>query len=356
MSYITGESEYGDYMEELFYNGAQGARKKDERAIAYLNSPNQFYATTNSSAAMHDMQVYAPCYPVACCPVNAVCVVPEFIRGMILHDTKDNIYVVAYGPCSLNYKDICFREITDYPFRNKVKFVVESDKKFKLFLKIPKWCKGETVTVNKKSFKYNIVDNYIVLDKEWNKGDVVLIDFKAEVEIKTIDDSDYASKYPLAVKYGALVFAYHLPERWEAIPGNPMTKLLKEWSWFNVYPEYEEADVDDPHEQIGLRRNQFSWNVALDENILPEDITIEEIPSNGYVWEKPMIKLHTIGYKAPYMLALYPEKTFETFEKYQYVTEKVSVELVPYGCTNLRLTYFPISLKRMWRRSLSIKI
>ena len=54
-----------------------------------------------------------------------------------------------------------------------------------------------------------------------------------------------------------------------------------------------------------------------------------------------MIKLHMTGYKAPYMVAPYPEKTFETFGKYQYVTEKVFLELVPYGCTNLRLTYFP---------------
>lgn len=341
MSYITGKSEYGDYMEEMFYNGAQGARKKDERAIAYLNSPNQFYATTTSSTAMNDMQVYAPCYPVACCPVNSVCVVPEFIRGMLLHDAESNIYAVAYGPCALKYKDISLREITDYPFRNKVEFVIECDKKFKFCLKIPKWSVEETVIINGKNVRYNVVDNYVVLERNWSNGDRIVINFKAEIEIKTVDDGDYASKYPLTVKYGALIFAYHLPEKWEEIQGSPMTPLPKDWSWFNVYPQYKEADVRDAHEQIGLRRNQFSWNIALDEKISPEDVTIEEVPKNGYVWENPMIKLHTTCYKAPYMLAPYPQKTFEVFGKYQYVTEKLPLELVPYGCTNLRLTYFP---------------
>ena len=103
MSYITGESKYGDRIEEMFYNGAQGARKKDEKAIAYLNAPNQIYATETSSSAVSDMQVYAPCYPVSCCPVNSVALLGNFIRSMMLCDENDNIYMNVYGPCSLKH-------------------------------------------------------------------------------------------------------------------------------------------------------------------------------------------------------------------------------------------------------------
>jgi len=59
------------------------------------------------------------------------------------------------------------------------------------------------------------------------------------------------------------------------------------------------------------------------------------------VWENPPIKLHTHCYKAPYLNALYEGKTFEPIGDYQYVTDKISLTLVPYGCTNLRITYFP---------------
>ena len=62
------------------------------------------------------------------------------------------------------------------------------------------------------------------------------------------------------------------------LTGSPMTKLPEDWSWFNVYPEYKEADVDDPHEQIGLRKKQISWNIAFDKNISLGDIKIEEMP------------------------------------------------------------------------------
>lgn len=342
MSYITGETKYGDLMEQMFYNGAQGARKKDEKAIAYLNAPNQIYATDISSSGFSDMQVYAPCYPTPCCPVNAVAVVPEFIRGMLLHDDSDNIYVMAYGPCSLNYKDISLKMDTYYPFRNRVSFRINCNKAFCLNLKIPSWCKKYTVWINDSVCEMAADGNsYVKLCQEWSVGDVVEISFEAKPKVIKIDDSDFAGKHPIAIQYGALVFAYHIPEKWEPIKGRPMTQLPEGWSWFNVTPSYQQSEEIDPYEMMGARREQFSWNIALDEDLTAEDIEIEELPENGYVWSNPMIKLHTYCYKAPYLCALYQSKTFEPYDEYQFVTEKLPLVLEPYGCTNLRITYFP---------------
>ncbi len=342
LSYITGNPKYGDYMEQMFYNGAQGARKKDEKAIAYLNAPNQIYATSASSAAAGAMQVYAPCYPVSCCPVNAVAVIPEFVRGTMLRDDDDNVYVVAYGPCSLNHKDISISEKTYYPFRNSVTFEINCDKKFALNLKVPCWSKKCVLKINGEERGCAVDKNgYIKVSREWTSGDTAEISFSAEIEVIKVDDSDCAKKYPLAVKYGALLFAYHIPENWTPIEGNPMTKLPDGWSWYDVTPKYDEPDEADYSINIGMRRERFSWNIALDENLKPEDIQIEELPENGYVWSNPMIKLHTHCYKAPYLCAMYQSRTFEPYEDYQYVTDKLPLTLEPYGCTNLRITYFP---------------
>lgn len=342
MSYITGDAKYGEYMEELFYNGAQGARKKDERAIAYLNSPNQLYATTKSSWAMGDMQVYAPCYPTACCPVMSVLLPPEFIRGLILRDGEDNLYFAAYGPCSLKYGDRALRVDTLYPFRNRVKITLECDGEFALHLRIPSWSEGYRVTVNGEEVKTEKDEaSYAPVRRLWKKGDEVEISFEASVKVQTVDDSDMASKFPLSIRYGALVFAYHVPEKWTPIKGTPMTPLPEGWSWFNVRAAFTPASVEDGHEEIGLRRWQYSWNFALDEKLSPADITVEERDVAGYVWENPPILLHTHCYKAPYLNATYQSKTFEPFEKYQYVTDRLDLTLEPYGCTNLRVTYFP---------------
>ena len=342
MSYITGESKYGDMMELMFYNAAQGARKKDEKAIAYLSAPNQVYATDKSSPAAKDMQVYAPCYPTSCCPVNAVVVIPEFIRGMMLHDDDDNIYIVAYGPCKLNYKNIEITVNTFYPFRNNVRIEIDRGGDFDINLKIPNWCKKYTVKTNHGAYDCNTNENgYATVRGAWKNGDFIEISFEAKVEVIKVDDSDNASKYPLAVKYGALVFSYHIPEHWEPIEGRPMTKLPDGWSWYNVLPAFEEANVKDAHERLGLRRDMISWNIALDENLSAKDFEIELIEPKGYEWENPMIKLHTHCYKAPLLCSPYPTKTLEPFGAYQPVTDKLPLTLEPYGCTNLRITYFP---------------
>ena len=341
LSCITGKAKYGELMERMFYNAAQGARKKDEKAIAYLSAPNQLYATDISSNAMFDMQVYAPCYPTACCPVNAVAVVPEFIRGMLLRDSDKNVYVMAYGPCSLDHDGVKLKVDTLYPFRNSVKIALSCCGTFALNLRIPEWSRGYTVKVNGVPFDVSEIDGFVAVKKSWNVDDEVEIDFEAKVEIVKIDDTDASKKYPIAIKYGPLVFSYHPQEKWTPIKGSPMTELPEGWSWYNVSPVHVEADLHDPHDRMGVRKYQISWNLALDEHLSPDDVEIEFVDKNGYPWETPMIKLHTHCYKAPNLFAPYPTKTFEPFGDYQEVTDKLDLELVPYGCTNLRVTYFP---------------
>ena len=69
---------------------------------------------------------------------------------------------------------------------------------------------------------------------------------------------------------------------------------------------------------------------------------MEEIAPEGYVWERPPIRLRVRGaYKAPFAYAPYPGKTSEVYEPELDVTHPVPLELVPYGCTALRITYFP---------------
>ncbi len=340
LSYITGKTKYGDLMEQIFYNAAQGARRKDEKAIAYMSAPNQIYATPESSHSWADTHTYAPCFPTACCPVAATLILPEFVRGMLLRDDNDGVFVMAYGPCSLTYKDINLELKTYYPFRNSVTVLLNCDKHFALNLKIPAWCKGFAVTINDEAVALTENDGFVSIDRKWNTGDEVTIKFNAQIEVFNVDDTDGAKKYPIAVRYGALIYSYHVPEKWIEYEGHPMTPLPKGYSWYKAVGDYTEADVPDPHDQIGLRRKQIPWNFALDKDITAEDFTIEELPKNGYVWENPMIKLHAHCYKAPYLCAPYPQKTFEPYGDYQVVTDKLPLELVPYGCTNLRITYF----------------
>jgi len=294
---------------------------------------------------VRDMQVYAPCYPVSCCPVNSVAVLGEFVRGMMLHDLEDNLYLSVYGPCTLTTDSKKLKMITQYPFRNRVRVQITQDSgEFTLFYRIPVWCKAHTVTVNgQKTETLPPEKGYAGIHRVWQKGDELTLTFEMACEVLRVDDSASSGKYPIAIRRGPLLYSLPIPEHWEAYPGTPCTPLPEGWSWFRVNPVFEEANDHDPHNRLGLRRHQISWNVALDEDLSPESITVEECDDGGYAWEVPQVKLKVAGYKAPYLCAPYPVRTFESFGARQPVTDRLTLTLVPYGCTALRITYFPIA-------------
>ncbi len=340
MHEITGEGVYGDMAEEIVYNGAEGARKKDERAIAYLSAPNQVFATDLSSPAMGDMQVYSPCYPVACCPVNSVALIPDFVRSMAMTDSSGNLYISLYGPCSIKYGNWNVKLNTGYPFRDKITVNIASRGGERIFLRIPAWCKKHTVLCD--GAEYSAVpsaDGYFSV-----AGDVKTVELTLfpEVEVLHVDDSDAAGKHPLAFRRGALLYSLPIEERWEPYYPETETPLAPEWPWFRVTPVYKEADCADSHERLGKNKENYTWNVAVDENISASEITFSEVETNGaYPWEAPPVTLSVPAYKAPYAVAPYPQKTFEPFGAKLSVSRKLTLTLVPYGATNLRISYFP---------------
>ena len=344
MGMITGEPQYGDYMERVFYNAAQGARKKDERAIAYFTSPNQVYATDYSSNTIDLTQVYAPCYPVSCCPVNSVVIGPEFVRNMMLGDDKGNVYINVYGPCTLETDGFKIEEKTLYPFRDTVNFTIHGEKECSVFLKIPSWCKKYVITLNNQAYPADAQNGYAQIHRLWTDGDSLTIRFEMETEVMRVDDRYAGKKHPIAIKRGVLMYSLHIPEIWAVCErGATMSNNTDEWPWYTANPQYTDADLYDAHEVMGAKRYQIGWNIALDERLKPSDITVEEVETDGYVWETPKIKMRLKGYRAPFLFSPSPQRTLEPFGDKQTVDMEKEIELVPYGCTNLRITYFPIA-------------
>ncbi|MEA4889039.1 MAG: glycoside hydrolase family 127 protein [Clostridiaceae bacterium] len=339
---ITGDPQYADIIERIAFNGAQGARKKDEKAIAYMSSPNQIFANGNSGYLHNDMQQYAPVYPVACCPVTSVWVVPDYVRSMALTDIEGNLYIAAYGPASIDFGSLRLNEETQYPFRDTIRFTVSAAKPQELTInfRIPGWCDGAELTVNGiPAGQPAQPGTYCPIRRIWQDGDIVSIRLPMTASVSRVDDGDGYAKYPLAVEYGPLLFSLPIPEVWTAVPGRPRTPLPEGWSWWDVNPELKYDQRGDIYEQQGLRKYNISWNVALDEALDPAQIEILHA-DNGYVWETPQVKLRVPGYKALYAYPPYPQKTMDVYQAPIDVQDELTLELVPFGCTNLRITYF----------------
>ncbi len=344
LAMITGDSCFADDMEQTVFNCAEGARRKDERAIAYLTSPNQVMATASSSYANEGHQVYAPCVPVACCPVNSVRVIPEFIRNIAL-EGKDGLYFSVYAPSAVQYGGMKITLDTDYPFRDRLIFRFEGDSEevpaISCHFRIPSWCDAPTAMLNGHPIALK-GSGYANIDHMFVPGDLLELHFPMKPYVTVLYDDDRLHMHPLSIFRGPLLFSLPIPEIWQGYPGHPATPLPEGWQWYQVHPVIPPSGLD-VYDDMGMRRNLITWNAALDENITSEEIEVMDDGSNEYPWEHSPITMHLCGWRAPYSYAPYPQKTLEPYVEngYAYVSGKMALSLVPYGCTALRISCFP---------------
>jgi DUF1680 family protein len=205
----SGASEYGDHIERLFFNAAQGARKHDGSCIAYLKSDNSYQMTGglngDTSNKLQTRYKYSPVHQDAavCCVPNAGRIAPYFIQHMWLKQ-KDTLVASLLGPCELNTTingtRVHITENTSYPYSNVVTFEVYGEKsEFTLRIRIPSW--ADKVNVN--TF-YKEEDGYVVVRKKWSGRQIVRMEFSPRVAVHQDNRHEYY------FTYGPLVLAVPL--------------------------------------------------------------------------------------------------------------------------------------------------
>ena len=351
MALMTGQASWGDEIERILFNGAQGARKKDERANTYMSAPNQLYADSTSTiyGVGFEMGVYAPCFHIACCPAQGVRVIPEFIRGMCMLNQQGQLHLFCYGPASVRSAAMDFEMDTLYPFRDTVTLNITKAQAQTIHLRIPAWCKAPAVTVNGKPAALSLGENgFAALQTALNTGDTVVIRFPMEVSVQTVDDTDSGRRYPVCIQRGPLVYALPVPEKWTPYAGRPITPLPEGWNWYHARADFSGIPVDamhknqSPNEQRYKAYTQAPWAKAIREDVQPEQIQVEEVEPAGYVWENPPVKLHVPMYHAPLVHMTTGHRTHEIWNcPVQTEGEEQLCTMVPHGCTNLRITYIP---------------
>lgn len=110
----------------------------------------------------------------------------DLITPFILTRNLDNIYVNLFQPTEISFSHsmggkVTFRQETDYPNSGSVKlhFGMTERRQIELFIRIPSWAEGTTVTVKKVKY-FAGPGSYCQIVKKWKEGDVVEIEFQIE--------------------------------------------------------------------------------------------------------------------------------------------------------------------------------
>ena len=215
-----------------------------------------------------------------------------------------------------------------YQQTNQIAVTREWREFFPFHLRIPGWCKQPVVKLNGKPLTVDAYPGTVTrINREWKEGDILSLELPMEVTVSRWYENS------AVVERGPLVYALKMNEKWE--------KKAFESDKSDVYGKwYYEVTSDSP------------WNYALPARSFSPDrikdaFTVEKSDiTTPYPWnvENAPIRIKTKamrlngwtqvrGSAGPVPYYTQQGKDFGDEE---------TIELIPYGCTTLRITEFPV--------------
>ena len=328
---IFGNSNHADILEKITYNALPAAFTSDMWGHQYDQQINQIecskkenrpWNTNGSEANIFGLEPH-----FGCCTVNFAQGWPKFTSNLWMKTQDNGIAVIAYAPSTLTTKidksDIIIKQETDYPFKDNVTITVSSNtnSKFPLWIRIPNWCKETTIVIDEK--KDIIIDNsgFIKLERAWEKNTVIYINFKMEAVLSKRNNNSFV------IQRGPLIYSLPIDEKRQRINISDPLKKLPHGDW-EIYPKGK-------------------WNYALNisERQIENTITTNEKNVGAFPFsrETPPITIRLNGCEVPEWQNKNGSATDISRQNISYSDISTELTLIPYGCTNLRITEFPVN-------------
>ena len=344
---ITGDSKYGDWIEDAIFNAGLGSVDDDFRGQQYFSCPNQVIcddvSNHNKFYRGADWMSYAPKEFLCCCAGNVHRFMPNYVARTWMLGEKNNVYATLYGPntftFTVNGQKVEVREETEYPFEQQVKFVIETANpvEFTLNLRCPDWATSSVVLVNRQEINCKRENGFYQIQRTFTAGDVVEIQFKTKVAL-------IKNANGISVKYGPLLYALPIKEK-VVIEG--LRELQNpDFPHYSVYPEskwnygFDMTRIQDI-EVESKKSEEEPWRAGCGgmKIIIPvREVTNWKVRNvvKGRRRRSPRGYLkYEIGHKCLFTPVVRSEI------KEQYKGELAYVELVPYCTTRLRIAIFP---------------
>ncbi|GAB4000139.1 glycoside hydrolase family 127 protein [Spirosoma daeguense] len=217
MNLLTGESKYIDVLERSLYNGALDGLS--------LSGDRFFYGNPLSSAGNYGRSEW---FGTACCPSNIARLVAslgDYVYGRSENGVWVNLFVASNTTFKFGKTDVPLQLDTNYPWDGNVKISVNPAKKvaYALHVRLPGWADNIPVPgklyeftnssnakievlLNGKPATYQVEKGYAVIDRTWQKGDVVEVKLPMDVRQVAARKEVKADQDRIALQRGPLVY------------------------------------------------------------------------------------------------------------------------------------------------------
>jgi hypothetical protein len=343
---VTGDVRYADQVERTLFNVFPGSTRPDGRAAQYFTAPNLVACTRTScrkGTAPRQRHLFCPDADpdCLCCVGEANRVYPNFVTDAMWLATPDRGLVAAcFGPCRVTAqagregKSVTIAEETRYPFDETIRFVFRGPGalRFPLSLRIPGWCENPRLTVNHAPTPVR-AGSLARVERLWSPGDTVELTLPMRVVLTP------RSRGAVAVERGPLVYALKITHVWktlrERFPGFPDWECRPGSPWnYAICLALEEGTAPDAPVAVAKDPPAGSYFT----------VTHPRVPEDSSPWEASPIELTCKARRVEGWELLAGDVTPDV-PRSPVITgsPEERITLVPYGCTRIRITHFPIA-------------
>lgn len=340
---ITGDVSYADRLEKIAFNALPTQTTDDYMARQYFQQANQVMMTRHIRNFDINHSGTDVCYGLLtgfpCCTSNMHQGWPKFTQNLWYATPDNGLAALVYAPNEVkayvaNGTQVSFKEETNYPFEETIKFTLTTDKKsksvsFPFHLRVPEWCKKALIKVNGKTLQEAEGNQIVKINREWKSGDVVELELPMHIFKNTWVENS------ISIERGPLVYALKIGEE---------VKMIKN--------DKDPIDYGDSYLEI---RPTTPWNYGLIK--VPESKLQEQykVVKKGSVFKYPWsvenapLIIKTKAKRIP-SWKLYNDMTgpMPYSDSYGMEVEDKEEEiiLIPYGCSTLRISQFPVLGRR----------
>ncbi|RYG70850.1 hypothetical protein EON80_06650 [bacterium] len=312
----TGEPALADRLETVAFNALPGSMTKDMWARQYDQQPNQVLCTE----AKRDWVSNGPTSNLfsflghfGCCTANLHQGWPKF-AGHTWMKARNGFALISPVPglveTELDGKKVEFLVQSEYPFRDTAQiFYGGEDATFALHIRVPAWAQGASARIGDEKFELES-GTFAVIERQWRGGDKLELHFPLPVRLEKREEGTST------VWRGPVLFGLKIGEEISLVSGEP------------PHADYEVLPTT-------------AWNYALVPEVSRFEIKETTISSRPFEARQFPVILNAPAHLIPEWglendsAAVPPTSPVATTQP------EVTVNLVPYGSTHLRISEFP---------------
>lgn len=330
---VLSDPALGDRLERIAFNAWPATFAPDMWSHQYDQQVNQVLCSINNdhlwSTNGPESNIYGLQPNFGCCTANMHMGWPKFVSHLWMRTADEGLAAVAYAPGTARFESngvpVTVELKTDYPFRETLTFTVRTAKRvrFPLLLRIPGWAANAELSVKGAGRQRPAPGTFHRVERQWSGVTVLTL----RLPMRPATQRRYNNA--ITIERGPLVYSLKIGEEWKQVNQDKPHRERPHADW-EVHPTTE-----------------WNYGLEIDENNLAGCVTFKEQPMTDCPFspEGAPMKATVRGRQVPgYGLnrGWAGELPYGVRTPIKSDKALTDLTLIPYGCTNIRITEFPV--------------